>query len=109
MPFLKLQKKVFAFIFFLFCSLFSFAQQTFTVSGTIHSSTDDAALTGASVRVKGEKVGTSTDASGKFTIKASKGAVLTITNVGYTNQEIVINSQTDLNINWSPLLTPLNR
>src|SRR5665647_271195 len=74
-------------------SLFGFAQQTITVTGSVHSSVDDTPLTGASVRLKGKTTGTATDESGNFSIKVQKGGVLSISSVGYTDQDVVVNSE----------------
>ena len=98
-------------LFVLLCALnlFCFAQETVTVTGNVHSSVDDAPLIGASVRLKGKNGGTATDASGKFTIKAKKGAVLTVSNVGYTDQDVVVGTEEELNIRLEPLVNSLEQ
>src|SRR5437763_16979227 len=76
----------------LFCATlffsFSFAQKK--ISGVV---TDDkqAALAGASVVVKGTKVATSTDASGKFTLTVPDNAkTLVVSFIGMQTQELTI-------------------
>ncbi|SMG21122.1 SusC/RagA family TonB-linked outer membrane protein [Sphingobacterium psychroaquaticum] len=54
--------------------------------------TDEAGLpiVGATVSIQGKTIGESTDASGRFTIKASKGDMLVVTSVGYVRQHIQV-------------------
>jgi iron complex outermembrane receptor protein len=65
------------------------------VTGKVLSAADGQGLPGASVMVKGTKVGVATGAGGEFTI-AVKGAndVLLVTSVGFQNQEVRV----DLNL-----------
>jgi iron complex outermembrane recepter protein len=55
-------------------------------------------IPGVSVSVKGTKNGTLTDAEGKFSLNASKGATLIITSIGFENQEVVVVNDIDLTI-----------
>lgn len=56
-------------------------------------------IIGATVSVKGTTTGTVTDIDGKFSIQIPDNAVLIISYIGYTSQEIeVTNPQTPLNI-----------
>lgn len=73
----------------------SFAQNQ--VSGTVK---DDAgvALANVSVTVKGTSRGTTTNASGNFTISASPKDVLVFSFVGYETEEMAINNQSELAI-----------
>jgi TonB-linked SusC/RagA family outer membrane protein len=60
---------------------------------------DGAALPGVSVLVKGTSIGTSTDADGRFTVGVpDNNAVLVLSFIGYTTQEVVVGSQTNLSI-----------
>ncbi|GGA88371.1 SusC/RagA family TonB-linked outer membrane protein [Puia dinghuensis] len=59
------------------------------ISGKI-AGADGAPIAGVSVTVKGTKRGTSTNASGVFTIDAKKGDVLVVSYVGYKTQEVVV-------------------
>lgn len=57
------------------------------------------AVPNASVRVKGTTLGTTTDASGAFTINVpSSGRVLLISSVGFGEQEITIGNQSIVNV-----------
>ncbi|CAG5068433.1 TonB-dependent receptor P3 [Dyadobacter sp. CECT 9623] len=55
-------------------------------------------LVGATVIVKGTDKGTSTDASGKFTIEAEPGDVLVVSFIGFLGKEQVVDAQTSINI-----------
>lgn len=57
-----------------------------------------APLQGASVRVKGSKSGTATDADGKFTLRAAPGDVLLISSTGYQEQQVRLGRNTSLTI-----------
>jgi TonB-linked SusC/RagA family outer membrane protein len=63
-----------------------FAQQK-TIKGNIVNENGQG-LPGVSVIIKGSKAGTSTDASGDFSIKASSASVLVISSVGFVTQEL---------------------
>ena len=69
----------------------SFAQ-SITVKGTVKSSTDNLPLPGASIQIKGTSTGSTADFDGKYEIKASTGAVLIFSYVGFATQEIVVTS-----------------
>src|SRR5579862_6299232 len=72
---------------------FAFAERPIT--GQVLSSGDQSPVAGASVIIKGSKVGTSTGLDGKFTIHANQGDVLVITGVGITRQEITVGAEDD--------------
>ena len=57
-----------------------------------------APVVGASVMVKKTKVGKLTDASGKFSIDATKGDVLVVSFVGYNTTEITVGDEKNLTI-----------
>ena len=65
------------------------AQETNKVSGTVTNATGQP-LQGASISIKGLSKTTVSDANGKFSIAASKGAVLVISFVDFENKEIKI-------------------
>lgn len=72
----------------LLLSVTVFAQQI-SVKGTVKDQTGDPII-GANVLVKGMTVGVVTDIEGKFELPAAKNAVLIISFVGFTNQEVVV-------------------
>lgn len=67
---------------------FSFAQQDKTVTGVVSDATGP--LPGANVQVQGTTRGTSTDADGKFSIKAKSGDVLVVSFVGATDVKVTV-------------------
>ncbi len=70
------------------------AQVTGTVTGS-----NNTPLPGVSIIIKGTKTGTSTDASGKFTIPAAVNDTLILTYVGYKSKtQAVTSSSADLQI-----------
>lgn len=97
LPYLQQKKKVLIFIFFLFFSLFSFAQQKIIVNGIVFKQ-NSVPLPGVSVNIKGTKVGTTTDLEGKFSIPANRGTILDFSYVGMKTQQIKINDKTNFNI-----------
>ncbi|WP_259068783.1 SusC/RagA family TonB-linked outer membrane protein [Mucilaginibacter sp. X4EP1] len=68
---------------------------------TIHGIVKDTTgmpLIGVSVGIKGTTKGTLTDINGNFTLDAASGDVLMFTYIGYTTKEIVVGSETTLNV-----------
>ena len=88
---LQQKKTALIFLFFLFFSSFSFAQQKTVVNGNI-TGDNKAPLAGVSVNVKGSSIGTITDALGKFNLQVSKGATLVFSFVGYEEKEVKVNN-----------------
>ncbi len=73
--------------------------QTRTVTGTIIGSDDPSGLPGVNVQIKGTSIGAITDAQGKFMINISDdNAILIVSYIGYTSQEISVGSQTVINV-----------
>jgi len=66
--------------------------QSITVTGVVKSSADKLPLPGASVQIKGSSIGSITDFDGKYEIKATNGAVLIFSYVGFSTQEITVTS-----------------
>lgn len=59
-----------------------------TITGTILSEDNKTPLAGVTVRVKGTRKITQTDANGKFTLKVNPGEVLQVTYVGYVTTDV---------------------
>ena len=68
-----------------------------TVSGRIVDDTGEA-LIGASVTIKGTSTGTVTDIDGNYSLSVSEGAVLVISYVGFTTQEITVGAQSSVDV-----------
>lgn len=82
------------------------AQQS--VSGRI-TATDGTPLPGVSVLVKGTTAGTSTDAEGRFALTvADNNAVLVVSFIGYTTQEIAVGAQTNIDVTLNEDITELS-
>ena len=80
-------KRVILSCLLLFFSLASFAQQKL-ISGSVFNE-KNAPLEGVSIMVKGTQTGTVTNAQGNFTLNVEDdNAVLVISNLGYTPQEV---------------------
>ena len=87
------QFKAFLSAFLLLVSVGMYAQ---SVSGTVSS--EDGPLPGATVVVKGTSNGTTTDFDGNFTIAADAEAVLVVSFVGFTSQEVPVDGQDQISV-----------
>jgi TonB-linked SusC/RagA family outer membrane protein len=67
------------------------------ISGKVSSAAGDV-LAGASVKVKGTTMGTSTDVSGNFTLVVPEEATLVISYIGYQEQEVSVSGRTQFSI-----------
>ena len=73
--------------------------QSKEVSGTVTSSEDNATIPGVNILIKGTTIGTTTDADGKFTLNVeSNSTVLQVSFIGYSTQEIVVGTQSVINV-----------
>ena len=80
----------------------AFAQTT-TITGTIFNQSNKETVSAVSITVKGEDAGTFTSDKGNFSLTVSKLPVtLIISSVGYTLQELTVNSTASLTINLEP-------
>ena len=92
-------------VLFLVASASVMAQRN--VSGRV-TSADGASLPGVSVLVKGTTTGTSTDADGRFTLPVQdENSVLVISFIGYATQEIIVGSQTNIDVTMLDDITQL--
>lgn len=78
--------------------LTSAVAQERTVSGVVTSATDQTPLAGVTVRVKDANEVTVTDSDGRFSINANTNAVLEISYIGYSQQEINIGSRANIQV-----------
>ena len=71
------------------CTLKLFAQDNkITVKGIVLSQETNLPMPGASIVIKGESKGMSTDSSGSFSIRLDKGKTIAISYVGFDKQEL---------------------
>jgi len=89
----------------LLCSQLASAQSL--ISGTVKDDTGGP-LPAVTVKVKGTSISTSTDVNGAFSISASKTDILQFTYIGFQPQEVLVGSQTKLNISLVPDTKGLN-
>lgn len=84
----------------LVCFSYSFIKAQ-TITGTV-SETSGKPLEGVSITIKGAEGGTTTDASGKYTIRASSNATLIFSFVGFINQDVAVDGRSTVNVTLLP-------
>lgn len=92
-------QKISAFLliqFLLLYGAFAYAQKT-TVQGKIVDS-NGLELPGVNIIIKGRSIGSITDASGRFSINAEKGDILTFSYVGYEPSQITVKNQSEIKL-----------
>jgi TonB-linked SusC/RagA family outer membrane protein len=83
------------------------AQQK-TVTGRVLGPSNEP-ISGASVVVKGTTTGTTTDDQGKFSIRVpNEKSILSISYLGYNNQEIPVSGVSDINVSLVSVLSTMN-
>jgi iron complex outermembrane receptor protein len=84
---------------------YTYAQNSLT--GKVTDSKTGAPISGATVKVKHSKAGTSTSDNGNFTIQAKPGDVVEISSIGYTSQSVNVTDGASLTIILEPNSTEL--
>ena len=101
-------KKKLLLIFFMFFAAKSFAQNI-TVSGVVLDAESKGPLPSVNVNVKGTNQRTATNLQGNYSLSnVSPNAVLVFSFVGYKQEEIGVNRQTQLNVTLTPDYGKLN-
>jgi TonB-linked SusC/RagA family outer membrane protein len=90
----------------LLMSIAGYAQTTRQITGTVTS--DEGAVPGASVAVKGTTIGVMTGANGSFKLSVPENSTLVISVVGYTTQEVVIGASNTYSIKLASNVSALN-
>jgi len=72
------------------------------VTGVVMDSADLKPLEGVSITVQSSKMGTQTDARGRYTIKVPENAVLDFAYIGYNHKTVYVGQQTVINVKLSP-------
>ncbi|MFN8255313.1 MAG: TonB-dependent receptor [Bacteroidales bacterium] len=91
-------KKLLIYLFITSIGLFQYVNAQ-TVQGVVISSEDGQPLPGVNVQLKGTEKGTITDLNGAYTIEAGGSeSVLVFSFMGFTTQEVVVGSQTTIDI-----------
>lgn len=88
-------------IFLMLISLNVFAQNIKTITGKVIDETNQP-VPGTSIRIKGSKVGTSTNSDGVYQIQVKSGDVLVYSMLGSVTKEVIIGNQTSINITLMP-------
>lgn len=68
-----------------------------TIKGVINDEQGETII-GASVIIKGEDTGTTSDMDGRFTLEAPEGAILVISYIGYHTQEVKVRKRSFLRV-----------
>lgn len=84
------------FVGLLLCAILSHAQSK-VITGRVTDAKGNP-LPGASIKIKGSKIGTSADADGGFHISAPSGAVLVFSGVGFAPHEVKVGEESNLTI-----------
>jgi len=89
--------------------MFTAKAQERTVTGTVTSSEDNESVPGVNVVLKGSTIGTITDIDGKYSIDVPNNeAMLEFSYIGLSTQEILVGSQSIIDVMMTPNLTELN-
>ncbi|WP_291530742.1 SusC/RagA family TonB-linked outer membrane protein [Bacteroides sp. UBA939] len=91
-------KKLLSVLFLLSFTLASVYAQDIQVKGTVVSGSDNEPLPGVNVVVKGTTTGSITDIEGNFTLSVPSDAVLSVSYIGYTSQDVPVNGKRDFRI-----------
>ena len=85
----------------------AYAQEPNTITGTV-TGVDSRPLSGVSVRIKGSGTGTTTDANGKFTLRARRGDILEVSSVGFQQQELKVGAEATLSLQLTEITKGLD-
>ncbi|MCW3091483.1 MAG: TonB-dependent receptor [Ferruginibacter sp.] len=75
-----------------------FSQSLKVIQGTVYNNNGSTPLADASVTIKGTNKGVTTNAKGKFSIKADNSDVLVFTSVGFATQEKPVGDQAAMDV-----------
>ena len=82
--------------------------QSKTVTGKVTSADDDSAIPGVNILEKGTSNGTVTDSEGNYSISVGANSTLVFSFVGYASTEVVVGSQTTVNVSLKLDVTSLS-
>ena len=72
--------------------------QARVVKGRVIAQDDQSVIPGASILVKGTKVGTNSNAEGSFSINVPSNGILQVSMIGFMNKEVNVGSQSEVTI-----------
>lgn len=88
--------------------IFNVLAQDLQITGKVVAASENEALPGASVMVKGTTTGTITDVNGEFTLRAPNDGILVFSFIGMFTQEIPIEGKSVINVSLSEETTGLD-
>jgi TonB-dependent starch-binding outer membrane protein SusC len=92
------QRNVCIILLLLLTTQYSFSQNNFKVTGKVTDESGKPVL-GATIKVKGADLGTSTDADGAYSLTVPSGtSILVITSVGFIQLEVAIDNKPEVNV-----------
>ncbi|MBD3749879.1 MAG: SusC/RagA family TonB-linked outer membrane protein [Sphingobacteriales bacterium] len=92
-------KKILLLLFFEMFFFIGFTQaQEKNITGKVTSIEDGLPIPGVSVKIKGTSIGTQTDVSGKYAIKAKVGDVLIFSFIGTISQQKTVSATNEINV-----------
>jgi TonB-dependent starch-binding outer membrane protein SusC len=104
---LYLSMRRYATLFLIFVTSVALAQER-VVTGKVTSSDDGSAIPGVNILEKGTSNGTVSDTEGNYRMNVGANATLVFSFVGYTSQEVVVGSQSTINITLQSDVTALS-
>ena len=87
-----------ALVMVLLINMTLFAQDSYTITGTVTSASDQSPIPGATILIKGTTRGTSSDFDGNYSLEVKNGDVLQFSFIGFTTQTKTITGQLTLNV-----------
>jgi TonB-dependent starch-binding outer membrane protein SusC len=93
-----MKKQILFFLLFTFSCSVNLLAQDRKVSGRVTAAEDGAGLPGVSVQLKGTNSGTTTDASGNYTIAVPDKGILKFSFIGLVSKEVNITSSSVINV-----------
>ncbi|TAN16711.1 MAG: SusC/RagA family TonB-linked outer membrane protein [Chitinophagaceae bacterium] len=79
------------------------------ITGSVTDSATGKPLIGVTIQVKGNTIGTTTNANGEFSLNVPENTVLVVSYLGYTSKEVVISGSNKIQIILSATTTGLNQ
>lgn len=79
-------------------SITLYAQENYSLTGTVVSAADQIPIPGVNVIIQGTSIGASSDFDGNYTLEVKSGDVVQFSYIGYVTQSVTITNQTSLNI-----------
>ncbi|WP_405564531.1 SusC/RagA family TonB-linked outer membrane protein [Polaribacter sp. Asnod6-C07] len=94
---MKLKLKI-TLLLIMLVNICSYAQDSYTVKGTVTSQADNEVLPGVTVIIQGTTKGTETDFDGNFSIEVKTGDILAFSYLGYSQKTVTITNQKTITV-----------